>query len=126
MGTSTRPKDWKMVEEGGMGMTKDDHADSLREFTIMEKDDEKAIEGLPPIHLTYNDLKTFRINSTVNQKCFVEVQNWLNAAYKNIRPDTPEHELMHILQETSTGMNVPMHELICQMLKESVENEDYR
>lgn len=126
MGTSTRPKDWKMVEEGGMEMKKyhPSSADnSYREFTLLQRNTDDVIEGLPPIHLTYNHLKTFRYNSKSNQRCYVEIQNWLNAAYKCMKPESDEAQLLHALEETSHSMNVPIHELVCQMLKESVDEE---
>ena len=96
---------------------------SYREFTLLQRNTDDVIEGLPPIHLTYNHLKTFRINAASNQRCFVEVQTWLNAAYKSIDPDSDEAQLLHMLQETSQSENVPVHELVCQMLKDSVDME---
>ena len=73
---------------------------SYREFTLLQRNTDNVIEGLPPIHLTYNHLKTFRINAASNQRCFVEVQTWLNAAYKSIDPDSDAYvivELHHCL-----------------------------
>ena len=89
----------------------------------MDRDD--PIPGLPPIHLSEYDLNTFRHNARSNQTCYNEVDHWLTSAKEQFNSlDEPEQQLFMMLHEHATMKNIPIHEIVCAMLSDSIGDKD--